>query len=122
MELSIAQVAEAFSRHRFELTYSYLAEDIRWNLVGGEQLAGRGAVTRACEGSAEYLARVTTTFTKFRIVVGDRCVVIDSEATYAEPGENASAIASCDLYDFADGKLIGITSYTIPLGESSDTP
>ena len=122
MTLSIAQIAEAFSRHHFERTYEYFSDTIRWNLVGGEQLAGQAAVTQACASSAEYLAGVATTFTKFRIVVGEGCVVIDSEATYAEAGQGSSTVASCDLYDFVDGKLVGITSYTVPLGGSSDTP
>lgn len=65
---------------------------------------------------------VATTFTKFRIVVGEGCVVIDSEATYAEAGQGGATVASCDLYDFVDGKLVGITSYTVLLGDSSDTP
>ena len=40
MGLSMEQVAEAFSRHRFELTYEYLLDTVRWDLIGGEQLRG----------------------------------------------------------------------------------
>lgn len=119
MTLSHAQIAEAFSRHEFARTYPYFAESIRWKVIGGEQFSGQEAVIQTCEQSAEFLAKVTTTFAKFRIVVGADCVVIDSEATYAAAGEEASKVASCDLYDFADGKLVGITSYTISLDESA---
>ena len=120
MTLSHAQIAEAFSRHEFARTYPYFAESIRWNVIGGEQLAGQEAVTQTCEQSAEFLAKVTTTFTKFRAVVGEDCVVIDSEAIYTDADQETSTVASCDLYDFTDGKLVGITSYTISLDESAE--
>ncbi len=33
---------------------------------------------------------------------------------YAEPG-GTSRVSSCDLYDFTDGRLTSITSYTVEL-------
>ncbi|HEV7656453.1 MAG TPA: nuclear transport factor 2 family protein [Mycobacteriales bacterium] len=108
------QIAEAFSRHRFEETYEFLAEDVRWDNLNGPQLAGRDAVIAACRHSAEYLATATTTFSRFRAVVGADTVVVDSEATYAG-ADGAARVASCDLYDFAAGRLAAITSYTVEL-------
>jgi hypothetical protein len=108
------QIAEAFSRHRFAETYPFLAADVRWNNVDGPQLAGRDAVIATCADSAAWLAGVTTTFSRFRVIAGAGTVVVDSEATY-DDGQSVSRVASCDLYDVADGLVTAITSYTVEL-------
>jgi len=64
--------------------------------------------------SAHYLSGVTTTFTRTRTIVGPDVVVIDSQADYLD-GTEATTVASCDIYDFADGKVSAITSYTVEL-------
>ena len=78
------QIAEAFSRHRFDEAYPYLHEDVRWTLVGDRQLVGRDEVMATCAQSAAYLAGVTSTFRKVRVVVGENCVVVDCEVDYTE--------------------------------------
>jgi hypothetical protein len=111
------RIAEAFCRHRFEETYSYLLDDVRWHLVGDRRIVGREDVVHTCEQSAEYLAGVATTFTRFRLVVGTDSVVVDSEAEYTDRDGASSIVASCDIFDFSGGQLAGITSYTIELGD-----
>ena len=111
------QVAEAFSRHDFAATYPYIADDVRWVNIGGEEFRGKDALVAACTDSAKYLADMTTEFTKFRVVDGGSCVVIDSAAAYTSPVGDRSLIASCDLYDFADGLLTAITSYTVEVND-----
>lgn len=75
------EVATAFSRHQFAATYLRLAPDVRWVVVGDRVIDGRDAVIAACAGSAAYLAGVTTTFSRFRVVAGEGTVVVDSEVT-----------------------------------------
>jgi ketosteroid isomerase-like protein len=115
MERRIEQIAEDFSRHRFAETYPYLLEDVRWDVVGDKPVVGKEAVVAACGQSADYLAGVTTRFTKFKVVVGADSVVVDSVAEYDDGGESSS-VASCDIYDFTDGRVAAITSYTVELG------
>ena len=116
MSLTQEQVAEAFSRHDFAAAYDHLAEDVRWSLVGAEQCEGREAVVEWCERSVDYLATVTTRFSKFRVVSGGDHVVVDSTAEYTAEGEQPSVVASCDIYRFAGGRVAEITSYNIELG------
>lgn len=116
MNLTTAQIAEAFSRHDFATTYPYLSDDVQWNLVGKETLSGKETVITTCEQSAAYLKTVTTTFSRFFVVVGDNGVVIDSISDYVDADQQTSRVASCDIYEFADGKITQITSYTIELG------
>ena len=117
MDRTIEQIAEAFSSHRFSETYPYLSDSVRWNLVGAEQVVGREEVVSWCQQSGEELAGVTTTFNRFKTVIGNNCVVIDSEAEYVDQTNQTSIVASCDIYDFSNGQLREITSYTIELDE-----
>ena len=109
------KIARAFSSHRFDEALPHLADDIIWTLVGAEPVIGRKAVKKACKHTGAYLADVTTEFQRFRTVVGDESVVVDSLARYTEAGGDVSVVASCDIYDFVDGRVTEIVSYTVEL-------
>ncbi len=53
MSLDIHQIAEAFSSHRFAVTYPYMADEIKWNIVGRAELLGREAVIYRCAEAAK---------------------------------------------------------------------
>ena len=114
------QTAEAFSSHRFEETYNHLDDDVRWVAVGQTVLKGRDAVIRACKGTATELATTTTEFLRFVTVEdlgapSDQRVAVDAVARYREPDGTTSLVSSCDIYEFAHGRLVGITSYAVEL-------
>jgi hypothetical protein len=113
--MTIAATAEAFSRHAFRDTYPYMAEDVRWDLVGAAPLEGRVAVVAACEGSADQLRAVQTHFTAFRVRNGTDFVVVDSTADYVHGDGVVSRVASCDLYTFTGDVLTEIISYNVEL-------
>lgn len=111
------EIARAFSGHRFEEALPHLAADIVWSLVGADPVLGSAAVEKLCRGTAADLADVTTEFQRFRSIVGDDSVVVDSLARYTEAGGAVSVVASCDIYDFVDGLVTEIVSYTVEVGE-----
>ena len=117
MSLDIYQIAEAFSSHRFIETYPYLADEIKWNIVGSEELMGRKAVIARCEESAKYLETVSTTFTKLKITRAENCAVVEGAAQFQDQENQTSSVASCDVFQFSDGRLIEITSYAIELNK-----
>jgi hypothetical protein len=117
VSINIDQIAEAFSNHRFAATYPYLSDDIKWNIVGDEELVGRDAVIDRCEQSAKYLATVSTTFTKLKVTCAELCVVVESVAQYKDDENRISTVASCDVYQFSDERLVEITSYNIELNK-----
>lgn len=115
-DLTTEKIARAFSSHRFELALPHLADDIIWTVVGADPLIGRKAVKKAIERTAADLAAVTTEFQRFRTVVGEESVVVDSLARYTDVAGDVSIVASCDIYDFADdGRITEIVSYTVEL-------
>lgn len=109
------KIARAFSSHRFDEALPHLTDDVVWTLVGSQPVMGRKAVKKACEHTAKELADVTTEFQRFRTVVGDESVVVDSLARYTDAAGDVSVVASCDIYDFIDGRVTEIVSYTVEL-------
>jgi limonene-1,2-epoxide hydrolase len=116
------EVAEAFSQHRFEDTYDHMAENVSWAAVGGSITRGRDAVIAACDEASGELVDVGTTFIRLRTIEATDCVVIDSEAEYVDPNDDRSHVASCDIYDFVDGRLASITSYAVELPATPTRP
>jgi ketosteroid isomerase-like protein len=105
------ELARAFSGHRFHDTFDHLADDVVWNLVGGVRLEGRDAVVDACRQTEAENESVTTTWLRF-VGTGDGDVVaVDAIARY-EGQDGVTAVSSCDVYEFVEGALRTITSYT----------
>ncbi len=111
------EIAHACSSHRFAETYAHLAPDVRWELIGGSPVVGRDDVIATCTASLEYLSQATTDFRKFRSVVGSDSVVVDAVAEYVGADGDRTVVASCDIYDFVDGAVATITSYTVEIGD-----
>jgi limonene-1,2-epoxide hydrolase len=116
---TISEIAEAFSRHEFDRTFPHMDADIEWAQIGEGHVRGKADVATACERSTEYLAGVRTTFSGFKIVAAENCVVIDSRAEYVDAEGESSQVASCDIYDFIDGSLVAITTYAVEIDSSA---
>jgi ketosteroid isomerase-like protein len=109
------RTAEAFSGHRFAEAYPALADDVRWDLVGEDALVGRQAVVDACEGTLAALGDGSTEFLRFVVVAdGDR-VAVDTIARYTDADGATGTVSSCDVYEFADDRLVAIRSYGVEL-------
>ena len=117
MSLDIYQIAEAFSSHRFAVTYPYMADEIKWNIVGREELMGREAVFDRCAEAAKFLETVSATFTKLKINRAETCVIVEGAAQFQDQENQTSSVASCDVFQFSDGRLVEITSYVVELNK-----
>ncbi len=113
MNLDIGQIAEAFCRYRFAETYPYMADEIKWNIVGKEELVGRETVIARCDKSAKFLETVSATITKLKINRAETFVVAEGTAQFKDQKNQTSSVASCDVFQFSGGRLVEITSYVI---------
>jgi limonene-1,2-epoxide hydrolase len=109
--LTNQQVAEAFSRHAFREVYDVLHPQVVWTLVGEARIEGKEQVVETCEQSLTMLEHTITQFLRFKTIADAEAVAIDTLAKYVE-GSNSSFVRSCDVYEFTDGYLTEITSYT----------
>jgi ketosteroid isomerase-like protein len=119
MQMTMEQVAWAFSSHRFEEALPQVDDDVAWELVGGEVLTGKPALVDVCSSLARDLQDVRTTFDQFRVLAASACVVVDSVARYVSADGSLSRVASCDIYDFVDGRVVRIRSYNVELAPGS---
>jgi hypothetical protein len=113
MTLNMDQIAEAFCSHRFVETYPYMADDIKWNIIGREELIGREAVINRCADGAKFLETVSSTYPKLKIYRAETCVIVEGAAQFQDQENQTSSVASCDVFQFSDGQLVEITSYVI---------
>lgn len=115
MSLEIDQIAEAFCSHRFAETIPYMAEDIKWKIVGREERMGREAVVDKCAEAAKFLETVSTTQLRLKTYRAGSCVVVEGAAQFRDHENRSSNVASCDVFRFSEGRLVEITSYVIDL-------
>lgn len=50
---------------------------------------------------------------RFLVIAGDEAVAVDVVARYTDADGSATTVASCDLYEFDEGQVTTITSYTV---------
>ena len=115
MSLTFEQIAEAFCSHRFAETFPYMADEIKWNMIGREELIGREAVIAHCNKGLKFLETVSTTYPKLKIYRAETCVIVEGAAQFRNKDNQTSSVASCDVFRFSDGRLTEITSYVINL-------
>ena len=109
---TIQQVAEAFASHRYAEAYPFLHPQVTWTLVGAARLVGREQVVHACEGALDRMARSTKQFLRFKTIASADAVVVDAVTRYVDAQWRSSFISSCDIFEFTQGSLTAITSYT----------
>lgn len=117
MSFDIYQIVESFSSHRFAVTYPHMADGIKWNIVGREELVGREAVMARCAESTKFLETVSTTSTKLEIHRAETWVVVEGAAHFQDRENQTSSVASCDVHQFSEERLVEITSYVIELNK-----
>ena len=115
MSLNMEQIAEAFCSHKFTETFPYMANEIKWNMIGREELSGREAVIDHCGKGSKFLETVSSTITKLKTYSAEPYVIVEGAAQFQDHENQTSSVASCDVFQFSDGRLIEITSYVIDL-------
>jgi ketosteroid isomerase-like protein len=117
MDPDMDQIARAFCSWRFPETYPYMADDITWTAIGREDFVGREAVIARCRQSMKFLEGVSGEVTKLETHRADSCVIVEGAARFEHPDGHVSRVASCDIFRFSEGRLVGITSYVIELDQ-----
>jgi hypothetical protein len=117
VSLNIDQIAEAFCSYKFGVTYPYMDDEIKWNIIGRGELVGRQAVIDRCAEAAKFLETVSPTITKLKINRAETFVVVEGAAQFQNQENQTSSVASCDVFQFSGGRLVEITSYVIELKE-----
>lgn len=102
----------AFSTHRFEESLPHLAPNVRWTIVGYMVLEGADAVIRTCTETRESLAETDTDLQRCVVAAQGDIVAVDTLARYTGPN-GVTAVAGCDIFEFAGAQISAITSYAV---------
>lgn len=94
-----------------------MADEIKWNVIGREELIGREAVIAQCNKAVKFLETVSTTYLELRTYRAETCVIVESAARFQDKENQTSSVASCDVFQFSEGRLVEITSYVIELNK-----
>ncbi len=113
MSLTIEQIAEAFCSYRYTEIFPCMADGIKWNIIGTDEFVGRETVIAQCNNAAKFLETVSPTITKQKIHRAEACVIVEGAAQFRDRDNQISMVASCDIFQFSDGRLVEITSYVI---------
>ncbi|HMS65624.1 MAG TPA: nuclear transport factor 2 family protein [Ignavibacteria bacterium] len=113
MKPTNSEIAEAFSFGNFSITYPYLADDVKWIIIGDKILHGKENVRGYCDKTAEYFKTVKTEFRQINIIIDKDIIAVNGTARFIHNENKVTEISSCDIYIFKDQKLHEITSYCI---------
>lgn len=100
----------AISKGDYEGFLSHCAEDTHWNFVGDIKLQGKEEVR-------QWMAENYKEPPKFRannMVADDRFVVAIGEITIKDEDGNEVENSYCDVWEFEDGKMVGLRAFVIP--------
>jgi uncharacterized cupin superfamily protein len=67
-----------------------------------------GEIPRDCHSS----------LTKLKINRAETFVIVEGTAQFQDQENQISSVASCDVFQFSDGRLVEITSYVIELNKA----
>ena len=75
------------------------------------------AVTNQRDQSAKFPETVSATITKLKINRAETFIVVEGAAQFQDQENQTSSVASGDVFQFSDERLVEITSYVIELNK-----
>ena len=105
----IEKVNAAFEQNNPEVFLEYCADDIRWDMAGGEVQKGKQAIREFMAAMGD--ATLTELNVSDVIAEGDRAAC-HGEMKMDEKG-TPTAYSYCDIYRFKNGKIAELRSYVV---------
>ncbi len=107
-ENSQKNICEEISKGNFELYKSYLADDVRWNILGNSPIIGKEQVQEILKMSQLESFPVITIKT---VISEGNIVVIESTGVATTKNGKPYNQTYCDVYHFKDGKINEFSTY-----------
>jgi uncharacterized protein len=104
----LKDVSEQFAKGNMAFVTPYLAEGIRWHILGGGTVVGKDQVLEANEmAQLEQFPRITI---KAIVAEGD-VVVVESTGEARTKGGKPYNQSYCEVFRFEHGELREVTTY-----------
>ncbi len=108
MKSTNREISEQFAKGNLEFSATYLADDIKWNILGDSPIIGKEQVL---EVSKMLQLESFPVITIKNIVAEGEYVVIESTGKATTKNGKPYNQTYCDFFKFNEGKLIEITTY-----------
>ena len=108
MKVTNKVISEEFAKGNLEFSATYLADDIKWNILGEKPIVGKEQVLEVSKMSQLESFPVITI--KNIVAEGDY-VVIESTGKATTKNGKPYDQTYCDVFRFTKEKLIEITTY-----------
>ena len=101
-------ISEQFAKGNMDFVELYLADDIRWNILGSETVSGRDQVLEANKmAQLQNFPKVT-----IKNIVGEgRFVVVESTGEARTQSGKQYNQAYCEIFRFSSDELEEVTTY-----------
>jgi ketosteroid isomerase-like protein len=104
----LKKISEEFAKGNFRFSEPFLADDIKWNILGNETIVGKEQVL---EVSKMTQLQSYPAITIKNIVQEGNCVVIESTGEAKTKKGKLYNQAYCEVFRFDNEKLQEITTY-----------
>jgi uncharacterized protein len=104
----LKKISEEFAKGNLEFAEAYLADDIKWNILGSSPIIGKNQVL---EVSKMLQLESFPVITIKNIVADGDFVVIESTGKATTKNGKPYNQTYCDVFKFNEEKLIEITTY-----------
>jgi len=104
----LKKISEEFAKGNFEFVEVYLADDIKWNILGSSPVIGKNQVLEVSKMLQLESFPVITI--KNIVAEGDYVVIESTGKAKTRNGKPYNQIY-CDVFRFKDGTLFEITTY-----------
>lgn len=108
MPTNLKQISEAFSKGNFEFSTAYLAENIKWNILGSDAVIGKEQVLEVLKMS--QLESFPEIIIKNIVAEGNYVVVESTGKAKTKSGKPYNQ-TYCDIFHFKNEKIQEITTY-----------
>jgi ketosteroid isomerase-like protein len=111
MKATNKEISDHFSKGNFPFCYNYFADNMEWNLVGNEITRGKNSIIEHCNKMTIEMS--TATLRNTNIIGENENIAIEGICSYTDSDNNPAELAYCDVFRFANDKIVSITSYCI---------
>jgi uncharacterized protein len=102
------EISEAFAKGNLDFSAKYLADNVKWNILGSSSIMGKEQVL---EVSKMLQLESFPVITIKNIVAEENYIVIESTGEAKTKKGKLYNQSYCDIFRFAEGKIIEITTY-----------
>ena len=102
------KISEKFAKGDFEFTDMYLADDIKWNILGETSIEGKEQVLEVSKMlQLEYFPVITIK----NVIAEGNYVVIESTGEATTKNGKPYNQTYCDVFKFKEGQLKEVSTY-----------